>query len=62
MRILFFLDRSDIMHVLVQKAAEGSAGSARIKALELFLKDTMREQKVEPSDMINKFSLHVELS
>ncbi len=41
------------MQVLVEKAAEGSSGMGKIKGLESLIKESMKENNVKPSKMVN---------
>ena len=61
-RVLYFLERADVMQVLVEKAAEGSSGLGRIRGLESMIKENMKENNMKPEWMINKLSLHIDVS
>jgi hypothetical protein len=61
-RVLYFLERADIMQVLVERAAEGSGGLGRVRGLESAIKESMREHGIRPEWMLGKFSLHVDVN
>lgn len=61
-RVLYFLERADIMQVLVERAAEGSGGLGRVRGLESAIKESLKEHGVKPEWMVGKFSLHVDVN